>query len=367
MSIARCVGPTILVLVSGAATLAGLSGASYYLGHADKHDAPELRFLNPRRAPTVDEACLTFVGEYAVRSHEANDVIFLGDSACRCDIDPLAFERLTGLRAYNLGTFGTSGPNLLAVTAESYLSNHPRPRAVVLCLVPLSLRYAAQQQAGSVQSRFAEAYASPEARAGGVDERWGLDSIARVMRRGAGLAAVELQRLGNGETTDALSLPLLGMSTATYSSLRERLRAQHGRWVLSGQNQANAPAAVAGPKHPGFVSPDWDRGLDEIAQLCRLNRIPLVLRVAPMRPDVALADDFSQAERCLQAARIRNPTVVLKLPVLLYFAWTRCWDPMHLNEKGAEEFTSIVARDVAEELRVHEASDHRNSSRIDRS
>jgi len=103
-------------------------GASYCFGHAAGADVPELRFLNASRSPTVDEASLTFVGEYAVRSHQANDVIFLGDSACRSGIDPLAFERLTGLRAYNLGTFGSSGPSVLAVSAKAYLSNHPRPQ-----------------------------------------------------------------------------------------------------------------------------------------------------------------------------------------------------------------------------------------------
>jgi hypothetical protein len=43
--------------------------------------------------------------EYALTSDEYNDVIFLGDSAPLHAIDPVYFETLTGLRAYNLASF----------------------------------------------------------------------------------------------------------------------------------------------------------------------------------------------------------------------------------------------------------------------
>jgi hypothetical protein len=351
MSRSRCLWPTAVVLALGATTLAGLAGGSYHLGRANDTRAAELQFLRPGHAPTVDEACLTFVGEYAVRSHEANDVIFLGDSACRFDIDPLSFESRTGLRAYNLGTFGTSGPKILAVIAKSYLANHPRPRVIVLCLSPISLRYEVKQQAGSVQWRFDQVYGSRGERPHAPDARSVVDSIGHAMRRGAGLVADAVGTLGRVEAPDALNGPLIGMPEATFSSLGDTVRAKRGRWALTGQqNLANAPPEFSQARNRIFVSPDWDRGLDEIAELCESQRIPLVFRVAPLRPDGRLRFDFSQSERCIEAAGSRNPSVVLKRPVLSYCDGSQCWDAMHLNDKGAEQFTTIVARDVEDAL-----------------
>ena len=37
------------------------------------------------------------------------DVVFLGDSTCRCSIDPAVFQKASGLSAYNLGSMGALG------------------------------------------------------------------------------------------------------------------------------------------------------------------------------------------------------------------------------------------------------------------
>ena len=67
MRFTRCVWPTVAVLAVGSATLAALAGASYSIGRGTTENAPELRFLDRRRPPTADEACLTFLGEYSLR------------------------------------------------------------------------------------------------------------------------------------------------------------------------------------------------------------------------------------------------------------------------------------------------------------
>lgn len=347
------VWPTLAVLAVGAATLASLLGASYCFGCAANADVPELRFLNALRPPTVDEASLACVGEYAARSHVANDVIFLGDSACRSGIDPVAFERLTGLRAYNLGTFGSSGPSVLAVSAKAYLANHPRPHAVVLCVSPVVLRYQAKVQVGSVAWRFAESYGSHADKPFTENVGLVLPAITDVMRQGASRALVELRTLGQGHSSDVLNLPLIGRPSETYSNLSKSLRAQRGCWVLTGEHQATEPPRSAQAetiRQAQFVSSDWDPRLDEIAGLCKAARIPLLLRVAPLRADVARTCDFSRAEQCIEAVHSRNPDVILKRPILSFCDRALCWDSMHLNDKGADKFTAIVAGDVEEAL-----------------
>ena len=47
-------------------------------------------------------------------------------TACRTGVDPIAFERLSGLRAYNLGIVGDLGPGVMLNIGKAYLSKIPR-------------------------------------------------------------------------------------------------------------------------------------------------------------------------------------------------------------------------------------------------
>jgi hypothetical protein len=146
-------GSALLVMSATLATLGSLSVAGYCTGR--NLDAGR-RLLDPSRAPTSDEAALAYVADYSLQSNEANDVIFLGDSACRFDVDPIAIEQMVGLRAYNLGTFATAGPAVLSASGKSYLSHHPAPKLVVVCLSPLSLGFGSNLGPFTLPGRFAE-------------------------------------------------------------------------------------------------------------------------------------------------------------------------------------------------------------------
>src|ERR1700734_1639191 len=94
------IAPTLVPLFVVTATLGALFVVGYRAGREIDSD---LRFLEPRRPPTNDEAIVPYPVEYALRSNEKNDVIFVGDSPCRCDVDPIQFGHVSGRRAYNLG------------------------------------------------------------------------------------------------------------------------------------------------------------------------------------------------------------------------------------------------------------------------
>src|SRR5271163_608137 len=95
------IAPGLAVVATALVTLGVVASISYWVG---RRTEPALRFLEPRRPPTIDEAAIAHPIEYALGSHEANDVVFLGDSTCRTGIDP---RRLSGFRAYNLGSQGS--------------------------------------------------------------------------------------------------------------------------------------------------------------------------------------------------------------------------------------------------------------------
>ncbi len=122
------------------------------------HTETDLRFLEPRRAPTFDEAVIALPIEYAVHSTEYNDVIVLGDGTGRSCFNPKHFEELSGLKAYNLSQIGKAGPMGFYLVASAYLRHHPKPKAIFLCLSPFVFQLGAKQTGGLLASRFLANY-----------------------------------------------------------------------------------------------------------------------------------------------------------------------------------------------------------------
>ena len=78
----------------------------------------------------------------APNSDERNDVVFFGDSTCRSfGIDPLEFQRITGLKAFQLGEqWQKLGGNGMAVTVMAYLTSCIPSHAICdVCVSPFML------------------------------------------------------------------------------------------------------------------------------------------------------------------------------------------------------------------------------------
>lgn len=97
-------------------------------------------FLKSWRIPYVHETNGAAKMDYASRPGEPNDIVFLGDSAGLNGLITKRFERSTGLKAYNLSTFGVMGLKGYEVILKNYLENHPRPKYVVLLIFPRLMR-----------------------------------------------------------------------------------------------------------------------------------------------------------------------------------------------------------------------------------
>src|SRR5262249_40039011 len=139
----------------------------------------ELRFLLTGIAPDIDEASALCPVEYALRTKDANDVVFLGDSTCRTGVDPARFERLTGLTGYNLGSLRGIGAAGFVITAKAYLLHHPKPRALVLCVTPTCFEIESGTLGGPLSKQFVSNY-GPEV-AEGVPL---IDRVAYFSKRG---------------------------------------------------------------------------------------------------------------------------------------------------------------------------------------
>jgi hypothetical protein len=325
----RCV-PAALVLAIVSATVVALSAIAYRVGSTTDS---ELRFLESGRPPTFDEAFIACPIEHALRSHDTNDVIFLGDSVCQHGIDPVRFEKLTGITSYNLGCRSYFGRFGYWLTARAYLLKHPKPRAVVLCLCAMSFHADPDFQNGEVPRRFIEAY-GPEV--GTVARR---DSVLPFIRFGA-----RAIRNWISPEADIRDLPLDGIQKETFRMLRSRTDASRGYVALAGPHGPLKVVETA----PGdvLIRDEWDEGVRRLAEECASAGVPFLIRFCPLSTDFERARDYSPIERWADGFQKRCPHTAIGRPVLVWYDFSLSWDRVHLNNAGVEKFMPLVAKDV---------------------
>jgi hypothetical protein len=334
---------TLAALVLGltAGTCGLLSVSAYRLGRNTESD---LRFLEPRRPPTVDEAVIALPIEYALRSDERNDVIFLGDSACRCGIDPVEFTRSTGLRAYNLGSQGRAGPMAIVLTAKAYLLRHPPPKIVVLCVSPIGWDMSTDRRDDGMRARLLANY-GPEVE-GLVP--WN-KRVLYFIKRGSLAASAARSVLFTGPPDDVRDFPLVGLEGDTYRTLERRTRESRGYGRLPGLHHAKEPG-LERKGEPVTVPDAWDRGVRLLAETCHAMGIPLLVRFSPMPGECARMRDFSPVEKWARTLESSCSGVIVGRPTLLWYDWKLCWDAFHLNAEGTAKYTQAVAVELRSAL-----------------
>ena len=335
------IGSAALVLATVALTVVASAGEAYRVGSFVKADDPGLGFFaNVWSPPSVDDACLSYVGEYAVRNSDPNDVLFLGDSACRFDVDSVAFSRATGLSSYNLGTFAE--PAVLPVIAKTYLSKHPPPRAIYLLVATYSLGHAAELRVGTAPWRFSKTYGQANSANKQAD-------FAYYTRRGVREILHDLATLGKQQRPDFRSLPLRGMASETYWTLQHNVQQARGHWGLPGEHSPRArPEATHGDAV--YMSADWSAAIEAAIASSEECQIPLVLRISPISADMKGVFDFSPLEQRLRELSVRHPKLIVCQPTIDFYERPLCWDTIHLNAAGIARFMPVVVKDVQRAL-----------------
>ena len=322
-----------LALVVAGVTVGIAGGTSYRAG---RQIDPGLRLLDPRRSPTLDEVGAAQPIEYALTSDEANDVVFFGDSTCHDGVDPVLFERLCGLRAYNIGSGRGLGPSGMAVTVMAYLLHHPRPRAIVLCCTPFCFENDSGTIGGDFPERFVANY-GPDVR-GVVSPA---ESIAYFVKRGA----VSLLDPRAREVRDD---PLDGLERETYRTLESKMRQSRGFFLLPGLHGPEQGVARPGPEN--LVHDDWDRGIRMMIESCRAQSVPFFIRFTPIVSDEGDARDFGKLEAWAQRLESSYENFHVVRPLILTYDQALMWDSIHLNAAGVAKFMPTLAKEVQGEL-----------------
>jgi hypothetical protein len=332
----RWLTPTASVAATLAVTLVLVCGTAYL---AMRGAPSALRFFDPRRSPTFDETCVVSAMDYALSSTEANDVIFIGDSACRTGVDPVRFERATGLGAYNLGIVGDLGPGVMLNVAKGYLSTHSTPRLVVLCLSPVGLERDVPWYWTKLRNHFVDCYGfdvrSPRSLEG---------NLGYTFRQGTLLAWNAASASLTGKSDDVRDCALIGMEKVTYRQFERVARQKRGHFELPGRGPTKN---LDRPGNIVEIHDVWDSGVRRLVEACDNAGVPLLIRFCPVSAEATRNLKFERVEAWLKNLQASSPRLlsgdhdkILRYPPEL------CWDYSHPNPLGAQKFTQLVADDV---------------------
>ena len=324
-----------LMLASSTLTLAALSALPL---QTIAKAPPDVRFFDPRRPPTRDEGWLASMMGYALSPSEANDVVFLGDSACRAAVDPAAFEKLTQLRGYNLGIVGDLGPDVRLELARSYLSTHPRPRLVVLCVSPLGMERDVPVQWRELRDRCLNCY--------GSEPRQQPARLGYWIREGTLINWENRFPSSLRKHPDIRDDVFLGAdeTTETYRIYDNSLRTGRGFMPLWGNKYATR---LNRKRNEVSVDPVWSAGVRRLAETCRQADLPLLIRLIPIPAEGSENLDVAQIEGWLQEVAQFCPNVIIAdNPRVWRFRPDLMWDGTHINAQGAAKFTERLAQDA---------------------
>jgi hypothetical protein len=326
----RCpeIGVSVSVLGIALAMALALGGVPYLRGRT--LDPSERFFLEAGRPPSGGEGAMAACMEYALFSNEANDVIFVGDSACWNAVDPIRLRRLTGLQAYNLSLPGI-GAHSCPLTVRGYLARHPKPKAVVLCLSPLGLEIDSGPWANALHRLHI--YYGLEL--GGVPLS---ESVAYLVRSG-------VRRLVG--FPDYRGVQLGGVpGPLTYFTQQPAIVAARGFYGRRGRS----PLQISPGKNGVLIREDWDRGIHEVADLCDAAGVRLLILFAPLESQYQTARDFGRLDRWGRELEQTHRALKLQRPLIVPYEQNLMNDAIHVNIAGAEKFAPIVAKAVQQVL-----------------
>jgi hypothetical protein len=332
--------PTAAIMAVALLTFALLTALFSMLGENYRADPP---FLDPFRAPTRDEAILAYPAEYALKSTEYNDVVFLGDSTCRCSIDPAVFQRSSGLSAYNLGSMGGLGINGYRLTLQIYLQHHPKPRAAVLAVTPDDFDVEEAQDLGGLPHRYRWSY-GPESRAAfRLPEDF--ESATYFARRGLQVGRAYWANSRAKRRFDPRVQFLFDGGKDTYLTLEQKMRQSRGYWALNGKHWVSTES----PNKPTVtVASQWDPGLRELVNVAEANGVLLVIRLVPIVDTTKT--DYGPVRSWLGDIERKYERLAVIRPEILRYDPELCWDYQHLNAAGVGKFSRSLAKDVAAAL-----------------
>jgi hypothetical protein len=330
------IAPTLAVLAVVAATAGALFPPMYFVG---KRCDDERSFLRNYRAPNEYEAFTSYSMSYANDSHEENDVVFIGDSGVRCNVRTTQFEQMTGLKAYNLGSVGLIGISGVTQITDAYLRHHPKPRLLVLGLVPAALNPSGAEAFGpeerDVKARFLWCFGT------GTEDMRPHNSFLYHVRQGFKHTYGVL----SGGFARFATEPIPFRGGETYRTLEQTVMRERGFWpapdVLTRSKPARQKVSTLDPFR---VSDAGKKELSALIKLITGHGLTLLIRLSPYAGEAAeLSPTLRSWALDLES---KEPKVIVARPEVLLYDRELFVDENHLRARGIEKFTTLVSGEV---------------------
>jgi hypothetical protein len=328
--------PTVTVL--GILAAAALAVFPYMYAVGKRHD-DERVFLRNYRAPNEYEAFASYPMSYATGSHEANDVVFVGDSSLRCDVRTTQFEGETGLKAYNLGNAGLIGIRGQTQIIRTYLSNHPKPRLAVVCILPTAFDFSGEEfrpeEERDVRSRFLWCYGP------GTENMRPHSSYLYHVRQGIkytyGVLAGGFDRFARE--------PISFRDGETFRSLEQAVTRERGFWAPPPRRmvlRVTRKHNTSGEAYP--ISDQFKKDFAALLGVLTDAQVSVLIRLTP---SLDATEEPAPAIRAWsEDVESRNPLVTVAKPEVLVYDPPLFFDVSHLNAEGALKFTKLVSAEV---------------------
>jgi len=321
--------PTALLAAAGVIVVIELLLA--LLPHPDYKDFVRHRFYNPQVKPGVAESVVQWQVAHATLLGEEQDILLLGGSACLCNLDPELLMEKTGLKTWNLGTFGFIYTTGHSDILRLFIEHNGAPRFLVYHTShdPLTAS-SGKKEVRTWVSRLREWMAPLET----------VNYLLPSLRQRQELRDTILA-LGK-ESVPYTGLNLPRGDFASDNEMRSQLWERRGTLLKKPRDPDSEDRfqgkIVWGPRfHPDCVS-----GLEGIFEMGREYGFPILILFNPL-PEQADNEIVREAMAALEAnleETIRPyPWVSIYQPFLRFYPNDLCGDMRHLSLKGNQRLT----------------------------
>jgi hypothetical protein len=342
------IGSCLFVLGLLITSLLVCTAATYVVGRQVAREK-QAEFLVSYRPPSWAEVMMALPMDYARRSCESNDVIFLGDSTCRAGIDPRHFTSCTGLQAYNLGGMFALGVDGMRLILQSYLDYHPAPRLVVVSLHPSNFGDSQPPELQEAHTRFLECYGGASA-----DQA---PSVSHSFGECLTLGRRKLAWWATGHIESGRGYPISDNAGFTYLTAADVSRRARG--FLDYSQNGGQPGRIHADGWQPRIDPSrifWPgmscrKELSQLYSIAQQRGAGMLIRLAPL-PYEPFPVDQTVLDQWFHGLEADCPGVVVCEPLVTTYSMELFYDAFHLNQKGARQFTARIANDAQTALAV---------------
>lgn len=296
------------------------------------------RLYNPAVAPDTAESIVQWQVAHATLLNERQDLLLLGDSACLNGLLAVELMERTGLKTWNLGTFGFTYTTGHADILELFIEHNGPPRYLIYytSYYPLA-RHRGTRAVREWVTRLRN-WLAPEAQASYL-----LPSLRyrRELRD-------SIWALGR-EEIDYAGLDVPWGKFGSDNEVRRELWERRGSFPGDPEDIPAEDRFEDGITWNPRFHPDSEEGLIRIAETARRYGFPVLYLFSPL-PETAdnetVRRQVADLEANLERVFAPYPEVTLHQPFLRFYPDDHCVDMRHLTFPGTQRHTAEIAHRI---------------------